>query len=167
MFFYQIKKIKVNINIFVSLLIIFTFITFYMYKPLLYDSKLYHFQGIEWIKNSKVVFGLTNINYRLGQASLNWNVSSLLNIFNSEKNFDLFNLIIFFLFFYIIYKSFYKNQKNISDYYIIIFFLLIFFQQVKYFDLWSIFNSVSSPDTDISSGIFLTLSVYFFKKFRK
>ena len=133
MFFYHIKKIKININIFVSLLIIFTLITLYIYKPLLYDSKLYHFQGIEWIKNSKVVFGLTNINYRLGQASLNWNVSSLLNIFNSEKNFDLFNLIIFFLFFYIIYKSFYKKQKKISDYYIIIFFLLIFFSTSKIF----------------------------------
>ena len=164
MFLCEIKKIKININFFISLLIIFTLVALYIYKPLLYDSKLYHFQGIEWIKNNKIVFGLTNINYRLGQAPLNWNVSSLLSVFPSEKNFDLFNIIIFFVFFYIIYKSFDKKQKKINNYFIIIFFLLIFFQQLKYYDLWSIFNSISSPDTDISSGIFLTLGIYFFLK---
>ena len=131
---------------------------------MLYDSNLYHFQGIEWIKNNKIVFGLTNINYRLGQVALNWNISPLLNIFESEKNFDLFNLITFFLLFYIIYKSFEKKKKNLSDYYIIFFFFLIFFQQLKYSDLWSIFNSISSPETDISSGIFLILGIYFFLK---
>jgi hypothetical protein len=79
----EIKKIKMNVNFFlVTTLILATLITIYMHKPLLYDSKLYHLQGIEWIQNNRVVFGLTNINYRLGQVPLNWSVLPLLRVFN-------------------------------------------------------------------------------------
>lgn len=157
------EKRRLNINLFTTVSIILTLIILFNYKPLLYDTKLYHIQGIEWIKNFKVTFGLTNINYRLGQVPFNWSVSSLLDISNIVIK-SKFNLITFFILFFLSFKSFQQKKKKDSDYFLIIFFVLICLQYFKYSDLWNIFDSIASAETDIASGIYLTFGIYYFLK---
>ena len=158
-------KYKNNIN-YLSLfffLFLFTFISYD--NGLVYDSPLYHQQNLNYHTDSKIIFGLINLEPRYAMVSL-W--QSFIAIFS--RNLFTFNpayllsLIPFsFLFNHVFSK---RNENSFSNNFLFLsLFILFLFAILHPFKDGIMLNALGSPETDIVPLVFIVFSFYFFLRF--
>jgi hypothetical protein len=157
---------KCNLFSFSILLFFFIFISYKSPYNLAADTPFYHLQTIKWLSDSKISFGLANLEPRYGLNSI-WHIMiSLFNvkIFNVNPIYH-FNLIIYAVTFNEIFSREVKNIKSLSFIYLYatLSFILIyaFFHPAHN---GTIFNNLGSPEVDIVSMLFFILSGYIFLK---
>lgn len=159
-FCYLIVKKKFKENLLKYLLIVFftTFVSFNNGNNV--DSPMYHLQVLKWISESKIVFGLANLEIRFGMNSSYHSLLPLLDISLSVFSAKYYVSAIFLAL--LIYEStrhiIKLNKLEVSQ--IFIFFsviYLILYSLIHPFHNGVIFNHLGNPETDIFSMI-----IYFF-----
>lgn len=159
-FFYCLFKKKFSENLLKYLLIIFftTFVSFNNGNNV--DSPMYHLQVLKWVEESKIVFGLVNLEIRFGMNSIYHSLLPLLNISIGTFSAKYYISAIFLT--TLIYESTRLKIKlnKIETSQIFLFFstfYLIFFSLIHPFHNGIIFNHLGNPETDIFAMI-----IYFF-----
>ncbi len=159
LFFYIKKIIKINL---IKLILIAGFFIFISYgNELVYDSRLYHLQTIKYIVKNKIIFGLANLEPRLGMNS-SWH--SILSLFNLKvKDQNPIYLVNIILFTFLLNQTFKKEigKKKLS--FIFISLSLIFILAYSYFHPYkngTILNIIGSPEVDTAAMIFFIFSIY-------
>ena len=162
-FLYGLKKKKIKINFIYYLLILFS-LTFIVYNHGdNVDTPMYHLQIIKWLKNEKVVFGLSNLEIRFGSSSLWFNLFALFKFkINNYTNIYTFNLIPFTI---LIYQIFDK-KRTLSFFFITLSIsFLLFFSLLHPFANGIILNHLHNTDLDTVGMVFFILSFFLFLKF--
>jgi hypothetical protein len=131
-FFFSLRKYKLyNYNFKTIITIIFFLFLISHSNGLAYDSSLYHLQIIKFISDHKIIFGLSNIESRLG---LNSSWYYFLSIFNIKNYYLIYliNIIIYAVLLNELFVS--KKEKKISFFFLFfsIFFFIIFFINSSY-----------------------------------
>ena len=164
--FYFKNKINLDKKILGFFLILLTIVFITYNSPVMYDTKLYHIQILNWNSFYKLNFGLTNIEIRLGTNSF-WQL--ILSIFNNPK----YDLELIFLLncipISILINQFYfsdilKNRLSSIFLFACINFILLF-SIIHPNSNGLILNSVRSPEVDTVAMFFFIFSVYFFLKY--
>jgi hypothetical protein len=154
------KKLILKFNIFSFLILIIIFLVISSNNDLMYDSKLYHYQIIKYNYENKIIFGLSNLDPRLGFLS-SWQQFLSLFGFNTYLVSN-FSIILYVFFFNIIFsKNFFILKTSRIFFSLIILFLLMYaFIHPKLNG--TIFMSLGSPEADTICMLFLVLSIFIF-----
>ncbi len=166
LFFYFKKKIKLDGNISVFLLILLTTVFITYNTQTIYDSNLYHIQILNWNSFYKLNFGLANLEIRFGTNSF-WQL--VLSIFNNPKyDVQLLYLLNCVPISILISQFYFSEAKENKLSFIYIFcclnFILIF-SIIHPVSNGLILNSIRSPEVDTVAMFFFIFSVYFFIKY--
>lgn len=154
------NKIIIEFNIIYFLCLIFIFFIISNNNDLMYDSKLYHYQIIKYNFENKIIFGLSNLDPRLGFLS-SWQQFLSLFGFNIYLLSNL-NIILYTFFFNIFFsKNFFilKTSRNFLSF-TGLFLLTYAFIHPKLNG--TIFMSIGSPEVDTVGMLFLILSIFIF-----
>ena len=165
LFLISIYKYKNNIN-YLSLfffLFLFTFISYD--NGLVYDSPLYHQQNLKYHTDSKIIFGMINLEPRYAMVSL-W--QSFIAIFS--RNLLTFNpayLLSLIPFSFLCNHVFSKrNENSLSNNFLFFCLFVIFLFAILHpFKDGIMLNALGSPETDIVPIVFIVFSFYFFLRF--
>ena len=162
-FFYFLKKYKFYHYNFktITFIIIFLFLISHS-NGLAYDSSLYHLQIIKFISDYKIIFGLTNIESRLGLNSSWYYFLSIFNIKNYHLIY-LINIIIYAIFINELFVS--KKERKISFFFL--FFsisFLLFFSLIHPTKNGIILNNIGSPEVDTMIMLIFIINFYIFLK---
>ena len=153
-FIYVKKLIKILKYIFI-LAILGTLLTYHSYSY--NDYELYHLPYIKILNNFKIIFGLSNLDFRYGHSSIFQNVSAFqYNFFMGEDSYIYFTVICLIILLYKFFKIFLKTNS------VIIF--IISSSTIIYYLMHA--NRYGSLGNDMPAHIFSLISyVYFLKIF--
>jgi hypothetical protein len=158
------KQFKINLTILLIISFIMSYISFYSLDNI--DSPMYHLQILKWKLESKVVFGLSNLEIRFGANSLWHSLVALLDIkfFTFSYKYYLSSLIII-----IFIIEVFNKKKYFFDYLFLSlsFFILFFFSLIHPYNNGIILNHLGNPELDIVPMIFFILSIFIFMKFQR
>ena len=111
--FLNLKKINFDFVFLIPPLTISALLGFSIYGiDFHYDAGFYHFLNQSWILNEKVVFGLSNIMFPLGNQSLYEYLSTLFWISDNFINLHYLNLCFITVFFHFIYEIIKNGNSN-------------------------------------------------------
>ena len=161
-FFYLIysKKLILSTNYILFLFFIVFFLIITHENDLMYDSKLYHFQIIKYNFEHKIIFGLSNLDPRLGFIS-SWHQFLSLFGFNNHLVSNLNIVLISFIFNIIFSKNFFIVKTSRLFLFFSILFLIVYSLIHPKLN-GTIFMALGSPESDTIGMMFLILSVYLF-----
>ncbi len=164
LFFKNFKNKTYQINLISLLSIFITFVFIFKINGLTYDSALYHLQTLNWISNSKISFGLSNLEPRYG-------INSLWHIFISFLNIDFLKIKFLYLFNYIplavfINQLFQSEDKSfLAEIYLFLTISFILtFAILHPLNNGVMLNLIGSPEVDTVAMICFALSLYLFLK---
>ena len=164
LFFLNLKNKIYQINLISLLSIFIVFVFIFKINGLTYDSALYHLQTLNWISNSKISFGLSNLEPRYG-------INSIWHIFISFLNIDFLKIKFLYLFNYIplavlINQIFQIKDKNfLAEIYLFLTISFILtFAILHPFNNGVMLNLIGSPEVDTVAMICFILSLYLFLK---
>ena len=131
------------------------------------DTNFYHLQIIKWYSNERAVFGVANLESRLGLISGWHHLLSMFNIVINKVNFlYILNTIPLIIISHQVFTNKSKNYLKLNEIYLnsVLIFLLIF--AIIHPTLnGTIFNAMGSADADSAGTYFFIGSFYFFLKF--
>ncbi len=161
-FVYFLFKKKISFSFLIKVFFVTFFLVFISYdNSILYDSRLYHLQTIKYHSDYKVIFGISNLEPRLGMNSIWHLIISFYDIKINKINFYyFFNHTI-----YIFTFSILLSNKTIENNKIFLCISLIYLLVYSIFHPngdGTILNSLGSPEVDIVSMFFYLLTFFIF-----
>ena len=129
-------------------------------NSILYDSRLYHLQTLKYNSDFKVIFGITNLEPRLGMNSIWHLIISFYDIKIDNINpYNLFNHTIYIFIFSILFLN-----KSIENNKIFMYIINIFINLLNFHPNGdgTILNSLGSPEVDIVSTFLYLITLFIF-----
>lgn len=111
--FLNLKKIMWNYELLLPAIVIGSFLSFSTYGiDFHYDAGSYHLLNQSWILKEKIVFGLSNIMFPLGNQSLYEYLSAIFLIFDNLVILHFINLVFITVFFHFLYEITRSGKSN-------------------------------------------------------
>ena len=153
------NKLKISISKYLIIVFIFSFIAYYGKNNV--DSPLYHLQIVKWLTEHKLIFGLANLEWRLGVNYPWYSIISLLNIeFFKYSNKYYVSLIFFaFLFYETLDK---KKIKKSSIFLSLAFSYLFIYSLIHPFNYGVVLNHIGNPEKDLFNMLLFFSLIYIY-----
>ena len=157
--FYSFFKNKLKISILKYLIIIFIFSFIAYYGKNNVDSPLYHLQIIKWLTEYKLVFGLANLEWRLGVNYPWYSLISLLNIDFFKYSNKYYVSLIFFAFLF--YETLNKNKILKSSIFLSLAFSYLFiYSLIHPYHYGVVLNHIGNPEKDLFNMLLFISLIY-------
>jgi len=153
------NKLKISILRYLIIIFIFSFIAYYGKNNV--DSPLYHLQIIKWLTEYKLVFGLANLEWRLGVNYPWYSLISLLNIDFFKYSNKYYVSLIFFAFLF--YETLNKNKILKSSIFLSLAFSYLFiYSLIHPYHYGVVLNHIGNPEKDLFNMLLFISLIYTF-----
>ena len=151
------NKLKISILRYLIIIFIFSFIAYYGKNNV--DSPLYHLQIIKWLTEYKLVFGLANLEWRLGVNYPWYSLISLLNIDFFKYSNKYYVSLIFFAFLF--YETLNKNKILKSSIFLSLAFSYLFiYSLIHPYHYGVVLNHIGNPEKDLFNMLLFISLIY-------
>ena len=151
------NKLKISILRYLIIIFIFSFIAYYGKNNV--DSPLYHLQIIKWLTEYKLIFGLANLEWRLGVNYPWYSLISLLNIDFFQYSNKYYVSLIFFAFLF--YETLNKNKILKSSIFLSLAFSYLFiYSLIHPYHYGVVLNHIGNPEKDLFNMLLFISLVY-------
>ena len=151
------NKLKISILRYLIIIFIFSFIAYYGKNNV--DSPLYHLQIIKWLTEYKLVFGLANLEWRLGVNYPWYSLISLLNIDFFKYSNKYYVSLIFFAFLF--YETLNKNKILKSSIFLsLVFSYLFIYSLIHPYHYGVVLNHIGNPEKDLFNMLLFISLIY-------
>ena len=151
------NKLKISILRYLIIIFIFSFIAYYGKNNV--DSPLYHLQIIKWLTEYKLIFGLANLEWRLGVNYPWYSLISLLNIDFFQYSNKYYVSLIFFAFLF--YETLNKNKILKSSIFLSLAFSYLFiYSLIHPYHYGVVLNHIGNPEKDLFNMLLFISLIY-------
>ncbi len=151
------NKLKISILRYLVIIFIFSFIAYYGKNNV--DSPLYHLQIIKWLTQYKLIFGLANLEWRLGVNYPWYSLISLLNVDFFKYSNKYYVSLIFFAFLF--YETLNKNKILKSSIFLSLAFSYLFiYSLIHPYHYGVVLNHIGNPEKDLFNMLLFISLIY-------